>query len=792
MTMTAETAESVGGARYVGARVPRIEDPRLLRGRGKYIDDIALPGMLHAAFLRSPHAHANIKSIDVEAARALDGVKGVFTGWDLEGVVGPYVTTLPREEIKECTRLVLTTDKVRHVGEAVVVVVATSRYIAEDACDLVVVDYEPLEAVVDGEAALEPGAPLIDPNLDDNNVGHIEVRGGDADKAFEEADLVVSKRFYHNRYVGNPLECRGVIADWDAGTSTMTLWTSNQMPHLTRTLLAGPLNLSESKLKVIAPSVGGGFGIKAHVFVEDAIIPAVARLVGRPVKWIEDRYEHLAASAHSKEVVLYIDAAVKSDGTILGLRGRVIGDGGGYSSNPYTPHIDPLFAATAITGIYDLKAVEFEVDAPLTNKCQTGAYRGIGWTCGHTAREALWDDIARRVGMDPVELRVKNSAPSGAAYRNCLGQTYDGGSYIEAIRLAQDMLDYGELRARQAELRKGGRYLGIGFSPYLEPTAAGSAITRAGGTPLTYFDSASVTVEPDGAVVVSTGLHSHGQGHATSLAQVAADALGVKLSDITYVQGDTTSAVYGMGTFASRSAVIGAGSIMLAAAEVKEKLVRMAASAMEADPEDVELREGVASIKGAAAKSMTLAEVAGFAYFGGDARPDDLEPALTSTRSYDPPECYSNGCVAVVAEVDPETGKIDIQRLVAVEDCGVMLNPLIVEGQVAGAVAQGIGGAMYESLEYSEDGQFLSGSLMDYLYPSTTEVPAMDIAHIETPSLFTAGGIKGMGEAGSIAAPAAIVNAVADALSPFGVSVDSLPLGPSQVMALLENHGRDA
>lgn len=785
--MTAATAESIASARYVGARVPRIEDPRLLRGRGKYIDDITLPGMLHAAFVRSPYAHANIAGIDVEAARALDGVVGVFTGKDLEDVVGPYVTKLPRPDVKQCSRRVLTTDKVRHVGEAVAIVVATSRYIAEDACELVTVDYEPLEAVVDPEAALEPGAPLIDPNLDDNNIGHIEERAGDIEKAFAEADVVVSKRFHHNRYVGNPLECRGVIAEWDAGTAKMTVWTSNQMPHLTRTLLAGPLKLSESKLNVIAPSVGGGFGIKAHVFVEDAIVPAVARLIGRPVKWIEDRYEHLAASAHSKEVIFYLDAAVKSDGTILGLRGRFIGDGGGYSSNPYTPHIDPLFAATAITSIYDLQAVELIIDAPLTNKCQTGAYRGIGWTSGHTAREALFDDIARELEMDPVELRLKNTVPSGEAYKNVLGQQYDGGSYAESIRMAQGMLDYEQLRARQVKLREEGRYIGVGFSPYLEPTAYGSAIAKASKASITYFDSASVTVQPDGTCVVTTGLHSHGQGHATSLAQVAADALGARMEDITYVNGDTESAVYGMGTYASRSAVIGVGTIMRAAGDVKQKLLRLAASAMEADPEDIELSQSVASIKGAPEKRMTIAEIAAYAYFGGESRPDDIEPALTSTRSYDPPECYSNGCVVVVVEVDAETGEIDIQRLVAIEDCGVMLNPMIVEGQVAGAVAQGIGGAIYESLEYGEDGQFLSGSLMDYLYPSSTEVPPMEIGHIETPSLFTDGGVKGMGEAGSIATPAAVLNAVADALSPFGVRIDSLPLGPSHVMALLDS-----
>ena len=464
--MTATTTEeTLGPARYVGARVKRVEDPRFLRGAGKYIDDIELDGMLHAAFVRSPYPHARIRSIDSSAALALDGVVGVWTGEDLKDVVGPFVTKLQRSETKQCSRRVLPIDKVRHVGDAVAVVVATSRYVADDATELVSVDYELLPAVVDAEQALAADAPLIDEDLDSNNIGHILVSAGNAADAFRDADIVVSKRFHHSRYAGMPLECRGVIAQHDPGTDKTTLWSSNQMPHLTRTLLSGPLGIPEAKLQVIAPDVGGGFGIKAHVFVEDAIIPALARELGRPIKWIEDRFEHLAASAHSKEMIVYLDAAAKSDGTLVGLRGRIIGDGGAYSANPYTPHIDALLAATAITGIYEVANVEIEVDAPLTNKCQTGAYRGVGWTPGHTMREALLDDLARALGMDPVELRVKNCAPSQVPYKNSLGQQYDGGSYVESMRLAQEMLGYDSLREKQRGLREDGRYLGVGFSP---------------------------------------------------------------------------------------------------------------------------------------------------------------------------------------------------------------------------------------------------------------------------------------------------------------------------------------
>lgn len=783
--MATTTFGTQTAARYVGARVARLEDPRLLTGRGRYLDDIVLPGMVHAAFARSPHAHARLTRVDVTRARAYPGVLGAWSGEDLKSYVTPFNTKLDRPECRSSERYVLPVDKVRHVGEAVAVVVATSRYIAEDASELIDVEYEPLPVVVDAEAALEPDAPLVDNAYDDNNIAHVVMAAGNVVDAFAAADHVFKKRFHHNRYSGAPLECRGVIAEYQPGTGTLTLWTSNQMPHLTRTLLAKPLGIPESKLQVIAPQVGGGFGLKAHVFVEDAIVPTLARLLDRPVKWIEDRYEHLAASAHSKELIAYMECAMKSDGTILGLRTRLIGNAGAHACIPYTPLIDPLLAATAFTSLYDVTNIECVVDAPLTNKCQIGAYRGVGWTPGQTAREVFLDDIARALKLDPVEMRLRNCIPADPGYRTALGQTYDGGSYAEAIHVARQMVDYEAFRTKQGELREHGRYIGIGFSPYVEPTAFGTAGSAAAGQPVAYFDSASVAIEPDGSVIVTTGLHSHGQGHETSLAQVTADALGARIEDIRYVQGDTTAAAYGFGTYASRSAVIGTGSIMRAASDVRDKLIRAAAHMLEAAAEDIVLVRGTASVKGAPARTLTLAEIADFVYFGGEARPGDLEPTLTATRHYDPPETYSNGCVVVCVEVDTGTGLVDIQRIVAVEDCGNMLNPLIVEGQVAGAIAQGIGGALYEDLVYDEaNGEFLSGSLMDYLYPSTCEVPAMEMGHIETPSPVTDGGVKGMGEAGSIATPAAIANAVADALAPFGADVTRLPLTPDYVLQL--------
>jgi carbon-monoxide dehydrogenase large subunit len=781
-----ESSEAERPAQYVGARVLRVEDPRFLRGKAKYIDDISLPGMLHAAFLRSTEPHARLRAIDTSQAQQLEGVTGVFTGADLKGEVGPFVTALPlRSEVNTTSRLVLPVDKVRHVGEAIAVVVAESRYVAEDACDLIDVEYEPLPVVLDAEQALRPDAPVLDEELGQNNIAHIEESYGDVDKVFEGADRIFSKRFHHGRYSGVPLEGRGVVAEYESGHGQFTIWSSTQIPHFLKTKLTGPLGVAEGKIRVIAPAVGGGFGVKAHMFVEEAIIPTLARILERPVKWVEDRYEHLAASAHSKEEIIYIDIATRTDGTFVGFRARYITNGGAYSCVPYSPLIDSLTSAGLLPSHYHVRDVSYEVDGPLTNKCMIGSYRGVGWTPGHTARECLIDDIADELGIDPVELRVMNTIPP-EPYTSATGSTYDGGSYVQSMRKAQELVGYSEFRARQATLRGAGRFLGIGFSPYVEPTGFGTKIAQASGWPVVYYDTSSVTVDSDGSVTIRAGLQSHGQGHETSLAQLAADQLGVRLESVKIVHGDTEATTYGMGTYASRSAVVYGGTIIRAARDVREKLVKLAAAMLETSEEDIELYDGQARVKGAPGKAVSIAEVAAFSYWDRESRELGFDPALTATRSYDPEETFSNGTVVAIAEVDVETGYIDLQRIVAIEDCGVMLNPMIVEGQVAGAVAQGIGGALYEDLVYDAGGQFLAGSLMDYLYPSTMEVPPMDIGHIETPSPVTEGGIKGMGEAGAIAAPAAVVNAVADALRPFGVRIDRTPLTPSYILACLE------
>jgi carbon-monoxide dehydrogenase large subunit len=767
--------------RYVGARVMRVEDPRFLAGRATYLDDIEPRGALHVAFHRSPYAHARIASVDTSKARALEGVALVLTGEDLRDLP-PFTTTIgTRPETKIGTRHMLPLDRVRFVGEAVAVVAASSRYVAEDAAELIDVEYEPLPVVLDPEAALGPGAPVLHEEIGDNNFAHIEFEAGDVEAAFTGAAHVFRKRFHFGRCHAAPLEGRGVIADWDASENSVTVWTSTQMPFLVRGMLAAQFGLPDTRVRVICPAVGGGFGLKVQLFVEEAIVPELSRRLGAPVKWVEDRYEALAASGHAKEVICELALATDSDGRFLALEGRYVGDGGAYLAHPWTSLIDPLCAASFLPGLYAVQNVRYTVDTPFTNKCQSTAYRGVGWTAGQAAREALIDDAARELAIDPVELRLRSAIPDGIPYRSATGCNYDGGSFGESMRRAQELLGYEQLRTRQREMRAQGRFLGIGFSPFVEQGAWAGATAAANGFPgFNYLDAVSVAMEPDGTVTLTTGLQANGQGHETTMAQLAADELGVELEDVRVVQGDTAATAYATGSYGSRTAVIGSGAIMRAAGDVREKLLGIAAHLFEAAAADLELANGRISVRGSPEKSFSIREVATAAYVGP--RPDDIDPALIATRSYDPPETYSNACIAVVVEVDGETGQVRIERIVAVEDCGTVLNPAVVEGQVIGAIAQAIGATLYEQLPYDENGNFLAGTLADFLYPTAPEVPAIEVDHLETPSPMTEGGFKGMGEGGLIGGPSAIVNAISDAL---GVPVDRTPLRPCDVLELV-------
>lgn len=789
LEITPETA-AAKPARYVGRAVQRVEDPRLLSGRGRFIDDVTLSGMLHASFVRSPFAHARVLSIDIEEAMAVDGVLGVYTAADLDWL-SPMVSAGPmRDDVLTQTRSALVDGVARHVGDPVAVVVARTPYLAEDGRDLVVVDWDPLTPVMDPIAALEPDSPLVDEALGTNNIAHLEQTVGSVDEAFAEADHVTRAEFRSGRSTAAPIEGRGVVAEYeDRNGGRFTIYSSTQMPHLLRMLMAPMMGVPEGRITIKSPDVGGAFGLKCTVFPEDVVIPAVAKLCGRPVKWIEDRWEDLATGVHSKDMVCTMEIAARSDGTMTAFRGHFVTDSGAYSSIPFTPLVDSQVAGIYLTSCYGVQNVAYSIDNPLTNKCAIGAVRGVGWVPGQLAREVAIDRLARSLDMDPVELRIKNMI-GPEPYTTPFGQEYDGGSYVEALQKAAKEVGYEGFRERQRAAREQGRYIGIGFSPFVEPTGWATTSAAAGGMPNGFFDSASVTVEPDGSVTVTTGLHSHGQGHETTLAQVTADELGVPMDSVRIVFGDTDSSVFGMGTYASRSAVLGFGSIQESAGQVRERLLRLAAAMMEADADDIDLVEGVASVRGVPDRSVPLQQIALFGYFGAGARPADVQrDGLTATSGYDPGETYANGCAATIVEVDPDTGMVRIDELVGVEDCGVVLNPTIVKGQVAGALVNGIGVALLEELIYEDDGEFVSGSLLNYLYPSTTEVPNLSMHSIETPSTVSVGGVKGVGEAGTISAPAAIVNAIADALAPFGIDIEQTPVTPEYLRRRLREAG---
>ncbi len=776
-----------------GARVKRVEDPRFLLGKAQYLDDMQVPNQLSVAFVRSSHAHARIKSIKVDKALALPGVHRVMIGKETAKICKPIrvevdATKFPGK-YKPCNFDVIAVNKVCFVGDIVAAVVATNRYVAEDAVELVEVDYEPLTPVLDPEEALKPGSPLIHEEWGDNVMLSAHIANGDVKKAFAEADVVVKERFQMNRHCAAPMEGRGVLANFDPATNQMTVWTSSQMPHMVRTKIAESIGFPEHNLRVITPDVGGGFGMKSHIFPEEIVLSALSRELRRPIKWVEDRRENLYGSYHAKDEICYVELAVKKDGTILGIKTRFIGDIGAYTSFPWTPSFEPLQAALACPGPYKIRNVDMDAVAVATNKTTSSVYRGVGLPAAQYTMEHILDMAAAKIGMDPVEMRRKNimcrdDFPCVAA----TGLEYDSASPRESLDMALDMLDYKKFRKEQAEARKQGRYLGIGFSAMIEMTTFGFEYWRKiGWRSVSGYDSAHIRVDPNGGVTLTVGTHCHGQGHYTVYAQLVADGIGCDIKDVTVIQGDTAMTPYGWGTWGSRSAVAGGGAIIKASEKIREKMFRVAANLMEVSPKDVELKDGRVQVKGVPGRSMSVPEVAMAAVYHADV-PDNDEPGLEASHYYKAPTPYANATHAAIVEVDRDTGAVKIKRYVVVEDCGRMINPLIVEGQIAGGVAQGIGNAMLEHLRYDENGQILTTSLMDYLLPSSADVPAIEYGHLETPCPISEGGIKGMGEGGAVAPPPALANAICDALSPFGWKpITRLPMTPEVVRGLLAN-----
>jgi aerobic carbon-monoxide dehydrogenase large subunit len=782
-------------AKLLGARVRRLEDPRVLLGRTRFVDDVQLPGALAIAFVRSPHAHARIRSVDVGEAQRASGVHAVLAASDLEGFLPPLrVEHDPAVDRPPCRTVVwpvLASGKVRFVGEAVVAVLAESRAQAEDAAALVEIDWDPLDPVVDVERAAVPGAPRVHAEWPDNVFQRVEASLGDVSGAFRAAAVVVSERFRSGRHLALPMEGRGVVASWDPAAEMLTVWASTQMPHVLRAEIARFVSLGEHSVRVIAVDVGGGFGLKAHVFPEELLAAALARRIARPVEWIEDRREHLAASQHARDQIVRAELAVANDGTFLGLRAHVTCDIGAYTEYPW-PTFEANVTTMAMPGPYTLRAFAYETLSVATNKCSIGSYRGVGQPIGVLAMERLIDMAAEKLGLDRAEIRRRNMiARDQHPYTTVLGTEIESGSHRECLAKALEMIDAGGLLGRQEQARARGHRRGLGIASYVEATAPSSKVWQMLGPAVGGCEPATVRMETDGRVVVAVGVNSQGQSHETTFAQIAADRLGVSLADVRVVQGDTATTPRGWVTGGSKGAVVTGGAVLRAAETVRAKILFAASRLAEIPEADLDLRDGAVRHLGDGASIVAIADVARAIWLGRAALPPADEPGLEVTVRYEPPPLtHSNATHAVEVDVDVETGRVEIVRYVVVEDCGTILNPLVVDGQIQGGVAQGIGSALYEEIVYDENGQLLTGTLMDYLPPTAADVPRVEIAHIETPSPYTAGGMKGMGEGGAIAPPAAIANAVADALREFSPGVNRLPLTPERVLAMIDDGGK--
>lgn len=768
----------------VGARIRRREDPRLITGRATYVDDVQTVGTLYAAFVRSPHGHAKIRSLDLSDAKNHPGVFGAFTASDL---VAAGVKDLPcahkMAELLVPPHPPLASGEVRYVGEPVAVVIANDPYAARDAAELVRVAYDELPAVVDPLKALE-GKPFVHEAFGTNVAYRLPIASGDVDGAFKSADAVIKQRFVNQRLAPVPVEPRGVLAQWNAGDEALTVTTSTQIPHLLRTQLAVVLGLPENRIRVIAPEVGGGFGAKLNVYSEEVVCGWIAKKLGRPIKFIETRSECFQAMIHGRDQVDDVEVAVKKDGTILGMRLRIVANLGAYFQllTPVIPTLTLLMAP----GCYRIGNLATECIGVFTNTMSTDAYRGAGRPEATYLIERTLDLIARKLEMDPVEVRRKNFIGADAfPYTTAMGLTYDSGRYESTMDHALRVADYAGLRKMQAAARKEGRFLGIGISTYVEVCGMGpSAAMPAAG-----WDSATVRVEPTGAVTVLTGISPHGQGEETTFAQIVADELGVPLEQITVVHGDTDKVQYGVGTFGSRGTAVGGAALKLAIDVIKQKAITIAAHQWEASPKDVEYRDGKIGVKGDPSKTMTTAE-AGFLAFMGDKLPPGLEPGLDATRRFEPPNfVYPFGTHVCMVEVDPQTGQTKILKYLAVDDCGRIINPMIVAGQIHGGIAQGVAQALFEEVVYDDNGQLLTGTLMDYAVPRAEHLPNFELDHTSTPTDVNPLGVKGVGEAGTIASTPAVVNAVLDALQPLGVTHLDMPLKPEKIWTAINHAG---
>ncbi len=770
--------------RYIGKPLKRKEDPRLIQGLAHYVDDLRMPEMHHAAFARSPYAHARIRSIDASKAQNAPGVVLVLTGKDVQGAVGPVPCAAQIPDMKMAIRPVLAQEKVRFVGEAVAMVVATDRYAARDAVDLIEVDYEALTPVVNPEKAISSGATVIHEQYKDNVAYRWELEGGDVKAAFKNADKVIKQRIVNQRLIPAPMETRGVVADYKPGEKQLTVWSSTQIPHLLKTQISAMLGAPEHSVRVVTPEVGGGFGSKLNVYPEEALAGYAAMRLGKPVKWIESRRENFQSTIHGRDQIDDVEIAVKRDGSLLGLRVKIIADLGAYYQL-LTPLI-PTLTALMVCGCYKIPAVRIEITGVLTNKMATDAYRGAGRPEATYLIERVMDVVAAELKKDPAEIRRKNfPKPKEFPYATSTGLIYDSANYQKSLDLALKKSNYKKLRQEQARARKQGRYMGIGLSTYVEICAMGpSSAMPAGG-----WESATVRVEPTGKVTVLTGSSPHGQGQETTFSQIAADMLGVEPDDIQVVHGDTAAVPYGIGTFGSRATAVGGTAVYRCLEKLRDKLAQIAGHLLGEDPKRLVFGgRRISSESGK--KSLNFVEAVGAAYIA-KTLPPGMEPGLDATYFFEPSNfTFPFGAHVCVVEVDAETGEVKLKKYLAVDDCGNVLNPLLVDGQVHGGIVQSVGQALLEEAVYDEQGQLITGELMDYALPRAEDIPWLETARTVTPSPVNPLGVKGVGEAGTIGATPALVNAVVDALAPLGVRHIDLPVKRERVWELLRKSSR--
>jgi carbon-monoxide dehydrogenase large subunit len=766
----------------IGVSVKRNEDARFLRGRGQYLADLTFPGLKDVAFLRSPLAHARLRSIEIPEEHCA----AVFTMEDLESV-GSILARSNAPSFKVSEQFPLASGKVRFVGEAIAACVATSRARAEDLAQQIFVDFEELAAVADMNAALDPGSPRVHDDWQDNLALETRIDVGDIEAVRAAAAVTVTKHYRMNRHASVPLEGRGVLAHFDSRLDELVVYTSTQFPHVVRTKLAQCLGIAERRLRVVAPDVGGGFGVKSNLHPEEIVVAALALKLGHPVRWLEDRREHLLSSQHAREHEYRITAHADGRGHILGIDAEVRVDAGAYSVWPWTSTMEAGMAAGMLPGPYAIPAYRGRALTIASNKSPLGPYRGVGRTGACLAIEGIMEEVARAVGREAHEVRIENMVrPEQMPFRSATAKVYDSGDYPESVRRAARLIDVAKVRREQGVARADGRLIGVGFASYTEQTAHGTAEWVARGLPVIFgHEPATARLMPDGDLVLEVGIQNHGQGLETTLAQVAAEELGIDPARVVVRHGDSSLSPYGMGTVASRSMVMAGGAVSLACKVLGEKILRVGAHLLQVPQSQAEIRGGAVWAAGASVDFSAIA-------IAGSIRLEQLPPGETPgfhvTAVYEPSiatGAYSYGTHAVTVAVDVERGVVELLDYVVVHDCGTVVNPMIVDGQIIGGVAQGIGTALYEEIPYDEHGQPLASTFMDYLLPGATEIPEIVLDHMNTPSPHTAYGIKGMGEGGAIAPPGAILNAINDALRPLGVQVNETPVTPRRLRAVL-------